>query len=58
MLNDQLQVVDGGSIKDKYNVLEFDDLDKALAQKPDIVFITLVEKSLAAIDPYIFGLIV
>jgi len=40
MLNDQLQVVDGGSIKDKYDVAEFDDLDKALAQKPDIVFIT------------------
>ena len=40
MLNDQLQVVDGGSIKDEYDVVEFDDLDKALAQKPDIVFIT------------------
>ena len=40
MLNDQLQVVEAGSIQDQYNVLEFDDLDKALAKKPDIVFIT------------------
>jgi predicted dehydrogenase len=40
MLNDQLQVVEAGSIQDQYDVLEFDDLDKALAKKPDIVFIT------------------
>jgi predicted dehydrogenase len=40
MLNDQLQVVEGGSIKDKYGVVEFDNLDKALAEKPDIIFIT------------------
>ena len=40
MLNDQLQVVEEGSLKDKYGVVEFDDLDKALAEKPDIVFVT------------------
>ena len=40
MLNDRLQVVEGGSVKDKYGVVEFDDLDKALAEKPDIVFVT------------------
>jgi predicted dehydrogenase len=40
MLNDRLQVVEGGSVKDKYGVAEFDDLDKALAEKPDIVFVT------------------
>ncbi len=40
MLNDQLQVVEGRSIKDQYDILEFDDLNKALAEKPDIVFVT------------------
>ena len=40
MLNDQLQGVEEGSLKDKYGVVEFDDLDKALAEKPDIVFVT------------------
>ncbi len=40
MLNDQLQVVEGGSIKDQYDILEFDDLDKALTEKPEIVFVT------------------
>lgn len=40
MLNDRLQVVEGRSLKDEYGIIEFDDLDKALAKKPDIVFIT------------------
>jgi predicted dehydrogenase len=40
MLDDQLQVVKSGSIRDQYNIIEFDDLDIALAQKPEIVFIT------------------
>jgi predicted dehydrogenase len=40
MLDEKRQVVEGGSIKDHYQVREFDDLDKALAEKPDMVFIT------------------
>ena len=40
MLDDQLQVVKTGSIKDRFSVVEIDDLDEALAKKPDLVFIT------------------
>ena len=40
MLNDQLKVVEGRFVKDEYGVIEFDDLDEALAQKPVIVFVT------------------
>ena len=36
MLDDQLQVVKSGSIRDQYNIIEFNDLDIALAQKPEI----------------------
>jgi len=40
MLDEKRQVVEGGSIKDHYQVREFNDLDEALKEKPNMVFIT------------------
>jgi predicted dehydrogenase len=40
MLDEKRNVVEGGSLKDHYQIREFDDLDNALAEKPDLVFIT------------------
>ena len=34
------QVIEGVSIKDQYQITEFEDLDLALSHKPDMVFIT------------------
>ena len=39
-LNEQLQVVEGRSIKEQYDIFEFDDLDEALSKRPDMVFVT------------------
>ena len=40
VLNDQLLVEEGADVAKKYGVREFDDLDAALGEKPDIAFIT------------------
>jgi predicted dehydrogenase len=40
VLSNTNQVIKGVSIKDKYQISEFDTLDLALSQKPDLVFIT------------------
>ena len=40
LLSDSNQVINGVNIQDNYGLLEFDSLDKALACKPDIVFVT------------------
>ena len=40
VLSDSNQVINGVNIQDNYGLLEFDSLDKALACKPDIVFVT------------------
>ena len=41
VLNDHLQVVEGAhNLAKRYNLLEFNNLDQALAEKPDIAFIT------------------
>jgi predicted dehydrogenase len=40
VLNDLLQVQEGVDLAERYDVLEFDDLDEALNEKPDIAFIT------------------
>lgn len=39
LFDDNLNVVEGQSVAEAYNIVEFDDLDKALEEKPDIVFI-------------------
>ncbi|HVY27905.1 MAG TPA: Gfo/Idh/MocA family oxidoreductase [Polyangiaceae bacterium] len=40
VVNDTLQVVPGEEVEKKYGVSVFDDLDAALAQRPDVVFVT------------------
>ena len=40
VLNDSLQVEKGTDLAKKYGILEFDDLNEALNEKPDIAFIT------------------
>jgi len=40
VLSNTNQVVDGVSIKDHYNIEEFDSLDQALISNPDMVFVT------------------
>ncbi|MBF0195206.1 MAG: Gfo/Idh/MocA family oxidoreductase [Magnetococcales bacterium] len=40
VLNTVMQVVPDVNLNDLYNIEEFDNLDKALADKPDIVFVT------------------
>lgn len=40
VLSDKLKVIENGDIPTLYNVREFNDLDQALAEKPDMVFIT------------------
>ncbi|MBF0196035.1 MAG: Gfo/Idh/MocA family oxidoreductase [Magnetococcales bacterium] len=40
VLNSVMQVVTDAKHKDHYDIKEFDNLDKALANKPDIVFVT------------------
>ncbi len=39
-LDEQRNVVEGKKIKDLYHIREFDDLDQALNEQPDIAFIT------------------
>ena len=40
VLSDKMQVIDGAKLSDLYNVREFDDLDQALKEKPNMVFVT------------------
>ncbi len=40
VLNEDMKVVPGASLTDTYAITEFDDLDLALAQNPDVVFVT------------------
>ena len=40
VLNDKFQVDENANLAEKYNVREFDDLDEALNERPEIVFIT------------------
>jgi len=40
VLSNENKVIENVSIKDQYNLVEFDELNKALDEKPDIVFIT------------------
>ena len=40
VLTDTLTIEPGADLETRYNVQRFDDLDKALSQKPDVVFIT------------------
>ncbi|SVD71611.1 uncharacterized protein METZ01_LOCUS424465, partial [marine metagenome] len=40
VLSDQMEVIEGVDLSNLYNVHEFDDLDQALAEKPDMVFVT------------------
>jgi len=40
LLDENRCVVEGESVSDRYNVREFDDYDKALSEKPDMVFVT------------------
>jgi predicted dehydrogenase len=40
VVNDTLQVVAGEELEQKYGVSVFDELDAALAQRPDVVFVT------------------
>jgi predicted dehydrogenase len=40
VLNDKFQVDENANLAEKYNLREFDDLDEALNEKPDIAFIT------------------
>mgnify|MGYP000884380662 CR=1 FL=1 len=40
VLDEQRQIVEGRNIKDYYHVREFNDLSKALAEEPNIAFIT------------------
>ncbi|MCX6035429.1 MAG: Gfo/Idh/MocA family oxidoreductase [Chloroflexi bacterium] len=39
VLTDQLQIEQGSSLEEKYNLRIFLDLEQALAQKPDVVFV-------------------
>jgi predicted dehydrogenase len=39
VLTDDLKIEDDGNLEDKYNVRTYTDLDQALSQKPDAVFI-------------------
>ncbi len=39
LFDDNLSVVEGQSVEETYHIVEFDDLDKALEDKPDIAFI-------------------
>lgn len=39
VLTDQLQIDPGSSLREKYNLPPFLDLEQALAQKPDVVFV-------------------
>ena len=40
VLNDKLEIIDGENLEEKYNITVYHDLGEALAQKPDIAFIT------------------
>ena len=40
VLDEQMKVVSGARLTDTYGIKEFDDLDLALAQNPDVVFVT------------------
>lgn len=40
LFDDSLNVVEGQNVSDAYHIREFDDLDKALQEKPDIAFIS------------------
>ena len=39
VLTDKLQIEPGSSLEEKYGIIVFNDLDSALAQKPDVAFI-------------------
>lgn len=39
LFDDNLNVIEGKSVADTYHIVEFDDLDKALEDKPDVAFI-------------------
>ncbi|MEI6610048.1 MAG: Gfo/Idh/MocA family oxidoreductase [Deltaproteobacteria bacterium] len=39
VVTDTLEIQSGGNIEEKYNIRSFSDLDEALAQKPEVVFI-------------------
>lgn len=39
LFDDNLNIVEGQSVAEAYNISEFDDLDRALEEKPDIAFI-------------------
>lgn len=40
VLSNKMEVLEGENLEEKYNIRVFNDLDNALLQKPDIVFIT------------------
>lgn len=40
VLTDALAVEPGVALRDRYAIKEFDDLDRALAERPDVVFVT------------------
>lgn len=40
LFDDNLNVIEGKSVEETYNIKKFDDLDMALREKPDIAFIT------------------
>lgn len=40
VLSEDMMIVDGANLADTYNIKEFDDLDPALDQRPDVVFVT------------------
>ena len=40
VLNDKLEIIEGQNLEEKYNITVYHNLDEALAQKPDIAFVT------------------
>ncbi len=40
VLNDKFQADENANLVEKYNIREFDDLDEALNERPEIAFIT------------------
>lgn len=44
--SDTMQIRENVSLEEEYNIKSFDDLSKALLEKPDIAYITNITKSL------------
>ncbi|MCM1426121.1 MAG: Gfo/Idh/MocA family oxidoreductase [Eubacterium sp.] len=40
LFDDNLNVIEGRTVEEAYNIMEYDDLDLALREKPDMAFIT------------------